>query len=223
MEHSPEATESETTELTPRPGDALARVSRFFRRPPAEEDPEQQTMEFGAVDFDGAPGGDRQLRPALWGGYDRAAVDARISELEDELDDLRAQLDPDRGVEEEIRQLSDETAEILRVAHGKADAMVKQAQAEAETLLAEAREQADGMIVQAQQRLGRIDQDTDVVWAERMRLTEDTRRLADQLRRVADSAAERFPPETEEPAPVPAPPTVAEPGPGADAGAPDGA
>jgi cell division septum initiation protein DivIVA len=132
---------------------------------------------------------------AIWGGYDRAAVEERVASLEDELADLRAQMDPEHGVEAEIQHLGDETADILRVAHGKADAMVKKAEADADRIVSEAREQAAEMVREAELRLQRLDRDTDLVWAERMRLTEDTRMLAQQLVEVADAAAERFPPE----------------------------
>ncbi|HEU4657703.1 MAG TPA: hypothetical protein VFR97_09270 [Capillimicrobium sp.] len=177
----------------------FARFSRLLRRgplvaagalPPGDDD--ESTAEFDVFDqreIDRFP-------TAVWGGYERTAVDERVATLEQELADLRAQLDPEVAVEAEIQQLSDETAEILRVAHGKADAMVKKAQADADALVADAEERAAAIVAEAEAKLKRLDHDTDLVWAERMRLTEDTRRLAQQLIQVADSAVERFPPES---------------------------
>lgn len=201
MQDSDELTETTTptsdeTEPSPdRLADPLARLVRFFRGPDMAAGKEDEaTAEFNVFDL-------RATYPASafplarWGGYDRAAVDERIAELEGELDELRAQADPDRGVETEIRHLGDETAEILRVAHGKADAMVKKAQADAEARIAQAEAQAAQMVADAEERLRRLDRDTDLVWAERTRLTEDTKRLAEKLIQVADSAIERFPPE----------------------------
>lgn len=196
--------------------EARERLTRFFRRPapvagelPAGADADADaTAEYNVLDLRATP--EEPVFPlAIWGGYERGAVEERVFTLEAELADLRAQLDPEHVVEAEIQQLGDETAEILRVAHGKADAMVKKAQADADALVENAREQARAMVADAELRLQRLDHDTDEVWAERMRLTEDTRRLAAQLVEIADAAAERFPPETG-PAPGEAP--AAEPG-----------
>lgn len=196
-------------ENEPTPHDPLARLSRFLRRPlvaagelpPPPEVHEEPTAEFNVLDLRRRHD-DAAFPLAIWGGYEREAVDARIAELEAELDELRAKVDPEVGVEVEIRQLGHETAEILRVAHGKADALVKKAQAQSAALLAETEERTKAMVAEAEAHVRRLDHDTDVVWAERMRLTNDTRRLAAQLMQVADSAIERFPPEVDDPEPA---------------------
>jgi hypothetical protein len=211
MNQSPEPadaatdTDPETASSTSQHIDPLARLARFFRPSPATAGAlpapageDERTEEFNPLDGGGDPVGNA-FPVAVWGGYERAAVDARFAELEQELTELRARLDPESGVEAEIQHLGDETAEILRVAHGKADAMVKKAQADADAVIAGAEARAAAMIADAEEHLRRLDHDTDVVWAERMRLTEDTRRLAERLIQLADSAVERFPPEADPP------------------------
>lgn len=203
MKHGSELDENTTqlpaAEAEPARGrhvEPLARIGRFFRGPmgvagelPPGDDG-VSTAEYNVLDLRGAA-----FPIALWGGYDRDAVDERIAGLEEELEELRAKVDPEVGVQVEIQQLGDETAEILRVAHGKADAMVKKAEADAAIMIAKTQEQAATMIADAEEHVRRLDHDTDVIWAERTRLTEDTKRLGEQLTRLAESAAERFPPE----------------------------
>lgn len=190
--------------------DPLARLSRFFRRPlvaagelpppPEQDDAGEPTAEFNVIDL--RRRADDALFPlALWGGYDRDAVEAHIAGLEEELEELRAKVDPEIGAQVEIRHLGDSTAEILGVAHRKADAMVKKAQADSLALLAETEERTKAMVAEAEARVRRLDHDTDVIWAERMRLTSDTRRLAEQLMQLADGAVARFPPAADDPEP----------------------
>lgn len=193
-------------EPSPVPADPLKRLARLLRRPlvaagelppPPAGIEDEPTVEFNVLDLRRRHD-DAAFPLAIWGGYERDAVDARIAELEAELEALRARVDPEAGAEAEIRHLGDETAEILRVAHGKADALVKKAQAQAAALLAETEERTRAMVAEAEAEVRRLDHDTDVLWAERTRLTADTRRLAEQLMQLADSAIERFPPATDE-------------------------
>jgi hypothetical protein len=127
------------------------------------------------------------------GGYEREAVDARLAELENELAIARGAAATPTGVEAEIQYLGEETAEILRVAHQRAEALVARATEEAAALRAGARADAEAVTRDAELRLRQLDIETDQIWAERTRLTDDTLRLADALRRIAESAVERFP------------------------------
>jgi hypothetical protein len=127
------------------------------------------------------------------GGYEREPVDQRLAELEHELAAVRGMAATPTGVEAEIQYLGEETAEILRVAHQKAEALVTRATDEAEALRATALADAAAVKAAAEDRLRQLDAETELIWAERTRLTDDTRRLSEALRSIADSAVERFP------------------------------
>lgn len=132
------------------------------------------------------------------GAYEREPVDARLAELESQLAAARAELAAPRGVEAEIQHLGAETAEILRVAHQKSEELLARATAEAAALRASARADAEATTQAAERRLRELDAETDLIWAERTRLTDDTLRLAEALREIAQSAVERFPAATDE-------------------------
>src|SRR5262249_28427012 len=53
--------------------------------------------------------------------------------------------------------------------------------------------EAAEIIASAHQRVKDLDADTDRIWIERHRIVDDARELAQQLRVLAESAAERFP------------------------------
>src|ERR1039458_8504815 len=64
-----------------------------------------------------------------WRGYDRAAVDQYVAELERELAALQAQSPSASSVVEEIERISDQTAAILRVAYEQAEAAIRRGRA----------------------------------------------------------------------------------------------
>ena len=66
-------------------------------------------------------------------------------------------------------------------------------------MMAEAQAQAEATTRDAEARRRTFDADADLIWRERTRLIDDTRKLADCMLSVADDAVERFPPETVEP------------------------
>jgi hypothetical protein len=172
--------------------------------PPGEAEPEveqrdQDTAEFTA-DVPAPPVAATVLPLTRSGAYEREPVDRRLAELERQLVVARAVAATPRGAEAEIQYLGEETAEIIRVAHQKAEALVARAVAEADAVRAAARAQAEEITRAAESRRRELDGDTELIWAERTRLLDDTVRLAEALRAMAESAAERFPPAAEEPA-----------------------
>jgi DivIVA domain-containing protein len=181
-----------------------SRLGRLFSpaRTPAE-DP-QATVEFTPEGMVPAEEAWAPRFATTWRGYDRAAVDAYIVALEEDLAAARQAHTTEHAVQEEIERISNDTAEIIRVAHEKADAISSRAHAQADLLMAEAQAQAEATTRDAESRRRTLDADADMIWRERTRLIEDTRKLADCMLSVADDAVERFPPETNEPAP-PAP------------------
>lgn len=132
--------------------------------------------------------------PIVWRGYDRDTVDAILVELEAELEQLRVQ-QPQAAVKEEIDRIGAATADILRVAHERAERISSRAREEANARVDLAHAEAKQITADAEKRMRQLDADADIVWQERRRLINDTRQLADKLLAVADDAAERFPEE----------------------------
>ncbi len=133
--------------------------------------------------------------PIVWRGYDRGSVEALIAQLEAELDELRAQHEPQSAVKQEIDRIGAATADILQVAHERAERLTSRAREEANARVDLAHAEAKQITASAEKRMRQLDADADAVWQERRRLIDDTRALADRLLAVADDAAERFPEE----------------------------
>jgi DivIVA protein len=128
-------------------------------------------------------------------GYNRSAVDERIAVLEQELEELRAQATPVMSINDEIERLGEQTASILVVAHDQARETTRMAQEEAERRIAEASASADAITREARRQLDALDNETDVIWRERMRLLDDARAVGQALIALAEEASGRFPPE----------------------------
>jgi hypothetical protein len=152
-------------------------------KPEAEAEPE---LDPGADDLAQFPVG--RL------GYNRAAVDARIAELEAELEELRA-MPPQPSITEEIERLGEQTASILVVAHDQAHATTRLAQEQADRCIADAASNAVAITEKAKRELIEIDEETDTVWRERTRLLEDARNVGSALIALSEAAAARFPAE----------------------------
>jgi cell division septum initiation protein DivIVA len=130
-------------------------------------------------------------------GYDRAAVDEQLGELERELSELRTQRSLATPVAAELDRIGEQTSAVLRVAHEQAQQTTFRARAQAERLIADAEANAAAITEEASRQLRRLDGDTDAVWQERARLIQDVREVANALVTLAQSAADRFPPEAE--------------------------
>jgi hypothetical protein len=150
---------------------------------------------------DGA--GDGHSFPVGRLGYNRAAVDARIAELEAELAELRA-IPPQPSISEELERLGEQTASILVVAHDqasqttrdadeKAKEMTRLAQEQADRCIADAAANAVAMTEKAKRQLRKLDDETDGVWRERARLLEDAHHVGQALITMTEEALERFP------------------------------
>jgi DivIVA domain-containing protein len=188
------------------------RFARLFSPKTQPEDGLGETVEFTPEGVETQNGDAWVPRFATtWRGYDRVAVDEYLVALEDELAAVRAERIPEHAIQDEIDRLGNDTAEILRVARAKADAISTRAHAQADLMLAEAQAQAEATTRDAEARRRTFDADADLIWRERTRLIDDTRKLADCMLSVADDAVERFPPETVEPVQAPEPVQTAEP------------
>ena len=158
--------------------------------------------------------------PVVRTGYDCAAVDQELAEIERELFELKASRSPSAAVAAEIDRIGEQTAAILQTAYEQAAEITRGAREQADRCVADAASNAVAITEDANRRLGELDRETDSVWQERARLIDDARGVATALLSLADDAAERFPAETvkggregEAPvAPAPAvPPVAAEP------------
>jgi ElaB/YqjD/DUF883 family membrane-anchored ribosome-binding protein len=205
------------------PNGLAARLGRIFSPVKASEGPLQETVEFTPDDVLPDEEAWTPRFATVWRGYDRAAVEDYIGALEDELAAVRARHIPEHAIREEIDRIGSDTSAILRVAHEKADAISSRAHAQADMLMAEAQAQAETTTRDAEARRRALDADADLIWRERTRLIDDTRKLADCMLSVADDAVERFPPEPVAPV-APAVPgeTAAPPEPAAPAEASNG-
>jgi hypothetical protein len=134
--------------------------------------------------------------PLAPSGYNRLVVDARLAELERELDELRARHEPPMSITEEIERIGEQTASILVVAHDKAHETTRLAQEQADRCIADAAANAVAITVQAKERLRELDNETDSVWRERERLIEDVRVVSVALGSLATEASARFPAES---------------------------
>lgn len=132
-------------------------------------------------------------------GYDRAEVDAYVTQLQAQLRDLEAALQaqreqtPDVAVRSALERVGGEVAAVLTQAHDTADQIVATATREGQELRDDAERHAAQVTAAAEQRVYELDLDTDRIWGERERIVADARDLARQLIELADRAAERFP------------------------------
>lgn len=135
--------------------------------------------------------------PVVLRGYDRDAVDVYVMRTNQLIAELRVTQTTEGAVQRALERVGDEVAGILRRAHETADQVTAKSRSEADDRLQAAIRESREITVSAKAGLRELDADTDRVWAERHRIIEDARALAEELLCLADAAAERFPP-TEE-------------------------
>lgn len=140
--------------------------------------------------------------PVARHGYDCAAVDAHISDLEQELSELDRELSElrvsapvENQVAEEIQRIGEQTSAILLAAHDKAHETTRQAQEQADRVLSDAAANAIAMTKEANRKLHELESEKLSVWRERSRLLEDVNNLSEALSRLGVEAAKRFPAE----------------------------
>jgi DivIVA domain-containing protein len=131
-------------------------------------------------------------------GYDRDAVDAYVRRTNQVIAELRVTQTTEGAVQRALERVGDEVAGVLRRAHETADQITARSRSEADDRLQAAIEDSRAITVSARASLRELDVDTDRVWAERQRIIEDARALAEELLGLADAAAERFPSTEEE-------------------------
>jgi hypothetical protein len=126
-------------------------------------------------------------------GYDCAAVDEQVAELErelteldQELADLRAQMPSRSETAAEIEKIGEQTSAILLAAHESAQQTAREAEAQADRCVADAAANAIEITTQANRKLSDLQSETGMLYRERERLLEDVRGVADALGSLAD-------------------------------------
>jgi hypothetical protein len=131
--------------------------------------------------------------PMVLRGYDRLAVDAYVKKTTQMIAELQATRSPEAAVRRALERVGEQISGILQRAHDTAEQITTQSRSEAEDRLEVAREEGRQIAAKAQERVRELDNDTDRIWSERLRIVEDARELARQLLALAESAADRFP------------------------------
>ncbi len=142
--------------------------------------------------------------PIVLRGYDRLAVDAYVRKTSQLIAELQVTHSPEAAVRRALERVGEQVSGILQRAHetaeqittqsrGEAEDRLELARREAEDHLQAARREAKQVTAGAEQRVRELDAETDRIWAERRRIVEDARQLAQELLTLADGAGERFP------------------------------
>jgi DivIVA domain-containing protein len=146
--------------------------------------------------------------PSAMRGYDRDAVDAFVERVNRLIAELEISRSPESAVKHAVAQVSEETRGILERAHQTAEEITARSRSKAEDRIQQAESEADEIREAAEARVHELDADAEAIWAERLRLIEDVRDVAERLIAVADEAAARFPsahPEEDETQALPSP------------------
>jgi DivIVA domain-containing protein len=131
--------------------------------------------------------------PISMRGYERDAVDAYVERVNRLIAELEISRSPESAVKHAVAQVSEETRGILERAHEAAEDITARSRAQADDRLQEAEREAAETRGAAEERVHELDADAEAIWAERLRLIEDVRDVADRLFAVADEAVARFP------------------------------
>jgi len=137
--------------------------------------------------------------PVAMRGYERTAVDAYVTRVNRIIAELQVSRSPRSAIRHALDQVSDETRGILERAHETADDIAARSRSQADDRLQRAERESRAAIEAAEARVHALEEDADAVRKERNRLLDDVREVSENLRALADVAAQRFPPEPGEP------------------------
>lgn len=136
-------------------------------------------------------------------GYECAAVDEHVGELERELaelqceaSELRARTASHHEVADEIKRIGEQTSSVLIAAHEQREEMLRTAKAQADQCIAEAMSKAAAATAAADARLRELQARSDAVHRERDRLLDDAREVSSALAALTQSAHARIPPKS---------------------------
>jgi DivIVA domain-containing protein len=158
----------------------LAELPPIGLRPP--DDTQEMIAAASEADF-----------PVALRGYDRDSVDAYVRRTNELIETLQATRTPEGAINRALQRVGEEVSGVLRRAHETAEEVTSRSRSEADERLQRAEREAREITTKAVAQLRGLDADTDRIWAERRRIIEDARSLAEELLSLADGAAERFP------------------------------
>ena len=112
------------------------------------------------------------------------AVDAYVQQTSQLVAELQATRSPEAAVRRALERVGEQISGILQRAHETAEQITAQSRREAEDRLEQARVEAAEIAAAAEQRVKDLDADTDRIWAERHRIVDDARELAQPAARA---------------------------------------
>lgn len=124
-------------------------------------------------------------------GYERAAVDEFVAEVQMLVAQLEANQTREGIVQKALDEVGVDTAGILQTAHEAANEITSRSRSQADSGLQRAEREAELVRRDAEEYAEHIVGDTRLLWEERLRLIEDIRQLADEVLATADDASER--------------------------------
>jgi cell division septum initiation protein DivIVA len=133
-------------------------------------------------------------------GYDRAVVDQRFAELEQEVLELDRELAKVHAstalrseADTEPERIGKQVSAVLIAAHESASEIRRVAEAEAQRRIADAESQARSITGDANRELRRLQDEMASLQRKHNQLFDDICRIADRLRALADKSSERPP------------------------------
>ncbi|MFL5861351.1 MAG: DivIVA domain-containing protein [Solirubrobacteraceae bacterium] len=154
------------------------------------ENPSQRSERAGRPRSDDTP----PRFPTARQGYDRAIVDKRFAELEQELRELDRELADLQGSSASegaatgaIDRIGEDVSAILVAAHESAGEITRLAEAEATQRIADAESRARRLSEHATRELRDVQTELAALRQERERLLDDIRSIADALHALADT------------------------------------
>jgi DivIVA domain-containing protein len=133
--------------------------------------------------------------PVTLRGYDRAAVDAYVARVTELVAELHAVSSPRAAVRRALDRVGEQTTAILQEAQRAADELTAKSRARSDERVQEGEREAARLVADAEKRIRELDENTEALWRERMKLIDETRTLGVRLEAIADDATAAFPPE----------------------------
>ena len=152
--------------------------------------------------------------PLALRGYDRAAVDRYVEEVNQAIAELEISSSPQSAIRHALEQVSEETSGLLQRAHETADEITSQSRAQADDRLQRAQQEADelrevatreaadirakvaqeieAMRAEGQARVDALSRSEKAIAAERRRLIDEVMEIAERLGEIAREEAQRF-------------------------------
>ena len=148
--------------------------------------------------------------PLALRGYDRAAVDRYVEEVNQAIAELEISSSPQSAIRHALEQVSEETSGLLRQAHETADEITERSRAQADDRLQRAQNEADevrratvrrrdwpgrrieAMRAEGQARIDALNRNAAAIAEERRRLIGEVLEISERLGELAREEAQRF-------------------------------